>query len=86
MQKIRTVREEAGISVGALSARLGKKNCTIYHYERGRRKPDINLCWDIVHSLQELGADCGFEDVFPDPRRSEDEVLHGHSYGVSTVN
>ncbi|TON66065.1 XRE family transcriptional regulator, partial [Vibrio parahaemolyticus] len=34
----------------------------------GKRTPNINMCWKIVKALNQLGAECTFGDVFPDPQ------------------
>ncbi|HAS6095357.1 TPA: helix-turn-helix domain-containing protein [Vibrio vulnificus] len=68
MQKIREVRVKAGISVRDLASLIGTQNSAVYHYESGRRTPDFNQCWKIVNALNELGAKCSFNDVFPDPQ------------------
>lgn len=67
MQRIREIREQFSISVKSLSEKSGIEPGSIYHYEKGRRCPSFNQCWDIVNSLNELGANCTFEQVFPNP-------------------
>ncbi|EKZ9178177.1 helix-turn-helix transcriptional regulator [Vibrio vulnificus] len=68
MQRIRIVREEAKVSVKDLAALIGTEPSAVYHYESGRRKPDFIQCWKIVNALNELGAKCKFDDVFPNPQ------------------
>ncbi|MGI2072151.1 helix-turn-helix transcriptional regulator [Shewanella baltica] len=67
MQQIRHIREESRISVKELSKVIGTDVSTFYHYETGRRTPDFNQCWKIVNALNQLGANCTFSDVFPNP-------------------
>ncbi|MBO2552619.1 helix-turn-helix transcriptional regulator [Shewanella algae] len=67
MQQIRQVRVGAEISVKDLSKVIGTDVSTVYHYETGRRTPDFNQCWKIVNALNQLGANCSFMDVFPNP-------------------
>lgn len=68
MQRIREIREGASISVSALAKKMGVTDSGIYHYERNRRKLDIDAARKIVHALNSLGANCTFDDVFPDPQ------------------
>ncbi|GGY87815.1 helix-turn-helix transcriptional regulator [Shewanella fodinae] len=67
MQQIRQEREKAGISVKSLAEVINTEVSTVYHYETGRRTPDFNQCWKIVNALNQLGANCTFDDVFPNP-------------------
>lgn len=76
MQKIREVREGASISVKELSEVSGLEPGSIYHYEKGRRTPTFSQCWDIVNALNELGANCTFEEVFPNPQLDTNEIEH----------
>lgn len=71
MQRIRDIRERFSISVKSLSEKSGIEAGSIYHYEKGRRTPSFNQCWDIVNALIDLGADCSFEQVFPNPNRDD---------------
>ncbi|PNG65012.1 transcriptional regulator [Vibrio vulnificus] len=68
MQRIRMVREKAKVSVKDLAAMIGTEPSAVYHYESGRRKPDFIQCWKIVNALNDLGAKCAYQDVFPNPR------------------
>ncbi|NAX44828.1 MULTISPECIES: helix-turn-helix transcriptional regulator [unclassified Vibrio] len=68
MQRIRIAREEANISVKDIAILIGTEPSAVYHYESGRRKPDFIQCWKIVNALNELGAKCTFQDVFPNPK------------------
>jgi putative transcriptional regulator len=67
MQHIRRIRESFAISVKDLAEAINTETSTVYHYETGRRTPDFNQCWNIVNSLNKLGANCSFSDVFPNP-------------------
>ncbi|EKO3434965.1 MULTISPECIES: helix-turn-helix transcriptional regulator [Vibrio] len=69
MQQIRKVREAANISVKDLAEIIGTETAAVYHYESGRRTPDFNQCWNIVNALNQLGAGCSFDEVFPNPKQ-----------------
>ena len=71
MQKIRQVRKAAKLSTGDLAKIVGVKNAAFNHYENGRRTPDIHKAWRIVNALNQLGANCSFEDVFPNPESND---------------
>jgi putative transcriptional regulator len=70
MQNIRQFREHTGITVKQLAKAIGQKTSAVYHYESGRRTPYLTRCWSIVNALNELGATCSFEEVFPNPNRN----------------
>lgn len=67
MQRIREVRESASISATELAQRMGMTPSGIGHYEKERRTPDVDVARKIVRALNDLGANCTFDDVFPDP-------------------
>lgn len=67
MSKIKEIRGGALLTQANLATKLGISASAISHFEKGRRFPDINTCWRIVTALNELGANCQFTDVFPNP-------------------
>lgn len=48
--RLRTAREEAGMTVGEVAEKLGYAPSTITHYENGQR----NMNWDMSYKLAEL--------------------------------
>ncbi|UTZ27713.1 helix-turn-helix transcriptional regulator [Vibrio campbellii] len=68
MSNIKQIRMSLGISQDALAAEIGVTQGAIAHFEAGKRTPNINMCWKIVKALNQLGAKCTFDDVFPDPQ------------------
>ncbi len=73
MQRIRQVREASNISAKELSGSINTDVSTVYHYEKDRRTPDVSQGWNIVNALNQLGANCSFCDVFPNPL--EDQIV-----------
>lgn len=71
MQQIRDIRKRANISVNDLAEIIGTEASAVYHYESNRRTPDFNQCWKIVNALNQLGANCSFDDVFPNPQGND---------------
>lgn len=74
MQRIKEVRESASLSARELATVLGLSPSAIGHYENERRVPGIKTCWRIVQALNALGAQCSFEDVFPNPQSNSSEA------------
>ena len=64
MSNIKQIRTSLGISQDALAAEIGVTQGTIAHFEAGKRTPNINVCWKIVHALNNLGAQDWFGNVF----------------------
>ncbi|EKO3419724.1 helix-turn-helix domain-containing protein [Vibrio fluvialis] len=71
MNQIAAIRKSIGVSQSGLAEKLNSVPSRIANFEASTRKPDIETCWEIVRALNELGADCCFEQVFPNP--------HSHS-------
>jgi putative transcriptional regulator len=67
MNKIRELREQAGITQRelALACGWGAKQSRISNYELGLRSPTINEGREIVAGLIVHGVDCSFDHVFP---------------------
>lgn len=65
MNRIAEVREQAKIRQRALIETLGWTQARVSNYESGRRVPSLNDSRAIVRALNELGAQCTLDDVFP---------------------
>lgn len=65
MSALRTIRKAAGITQQQLAEKLRLTQAAIGHYETGRRQPGLADARRIVKALNELGAKCTLEDVFP---------------------
>lgn len=71
MNRIRTIREGAGILQVALYTELGWPQSRMSNYENGRRKPGLAECRLIVDALNKLGARCTLDQVFPaEPKKA----------------
>ncbi|HCE5244014.1 TPA: helix-turn-helix transcriptional regulator [Vibrio parahaemolyticus] len=68
MSNLKAIRGELGVTQQALAEKVGVSQSAINHYENGNRTVDTVLGWRIVNALSSLGANCKFEDVFPDPQ------------------
>lgn len=66
MNNIKKILKELGVTQVQFSSRIGVSQGAINHYINSNRNPDIDTCWKIVNSLRELGANCNFDEVFPD--------------------
>jgi len=67
MNRIREVRQCAGIAQADLFRKIGWKQSRLANYENGIRTPALNDCRRIVAALNALGANCALADVFPEP-------------------
>lgn len=65
MNQIRSVREAAGIKQVALYLALKWPQSRLSNYENEIRTPSLNDAREIVAALNELGATCSLDDVFP---------------------
>ncbi len=65
MNNIAEQRNKLGITQSRLAeaCRMGKSR--IANYEVGIRTPGLQDCRAIVSALNELGAECFLDDVFP---------------------
>ncbi len=70
MNRIREIREAAGIRQAALYRKLKWGQSRIANYESGERTPSLSDARLIVAALNDLGADCDLARVFPEPRQS----------------
>lgn len=67
MNRIREVREAAGIKQVDLYSRLNWKQSRLSNFENGRRTPDLHAARELVAALNHLGANCDLDSVFPAP-------------------
>ncbi|MBA6089356.1 helix-turn-helix transcriptional regulator [Pseudomonas monteilii] len=65
MNRIAEIRKSAGIKQRDLVARLGWTQARLSNYESGLRLPGLSECRAITAALNDLGAKCGLDDVFP---------------------
>lgn len=65
MNRISAVRNAAHITQAQLGAALGWSQGRICNYESGRRVPSLADSRRIVAALNQLGATCCLDDVFP---------------------
>lgn len=70
MNRIREVRETAGIRQSALYRKLSWGQSRIANYESGERTPSLSDARLIVAALNDLGAPCDLAQVFPEPDQS----------------
>lgn len=62
-------RKRAGLSQSELASESGVSQSQISHIEKFRRKPSsmaLGACRAIVRVLNDRGAECSIDDVFPD--------------------
>ncbi|SEJ63506.1 putative transcriptional regulator [Azotobacter beijerinckii] len=71
MSALKNIRTAARITQQQLAAKLGITQAAIGHYEKGRRQPKLTEARRLVAALNELGAACTLEEVFP-PEAEED--------------
>lgn len=71
MNKISEYRKKNKISQKQLAARVGVGPSAIGNYEVGIREVNTQIAWKIVDSLNQLGANCSFDDVFPNPQGND---------------
>lgn len=67
MNRIREIREAAGIAQADLYRKLEWRQSRLANYEAEARKPGLDDARQIVAALNALGADCSLADVFPEP-------------------
>lgn len=62
-------RKKANLSQGSLADEAGCSQAYICQLEQGSRsEPGLTIGRSIVRVLNEHGASCGLDDVFPDRR------------------
>ncbi|QXZ11694.1 helix-turn-helix domain-containing protein [Pseudomonas sp. AO-1] len=67
MNRIREIRESAGVRQSALYKKLQWGQSRIANYESGDRTPSLSDARLIVAALNDLGAACDLAQVFPEP-------------------
>ncbi|WP_414538060.1 helix-turn-helix transcriptional regulator [Pseudomonas sp. CAM1A] len=65
MNHVRQIRKGAGISQASLRRKLDWNQSRLANYEAGRRAPGLEEARQIVSALNQLGATCALDDVFP---------------------
>lgn len=65
MSNLKQFREKASVTQSTLAGRVGMTQGAIAHYENGRRTPGLAECRQILAALNELGAECTLDDLFP---------------------
>ncbi|WP_374754960.1 helix-turn-helix transcriptional regulator [Pseudomonas syringae] len=65
MNHVRIIREGAGITQASLRRALGWNQSRLANYESGLRSPGLSEARLIVIALNELGAICVLDEVFP---------------------
>lgn len=69
MNEVRRIRVAAGISQARLCRKLGWNQSRLANYEAGRRCVALDAARKIVTALNDLGAECSLDDVFPPTAR-----------------
>lgn len=65
MNKLKIIRKSLGVSQSALAEKMQCTSGTISHYETERRIPDVAVGRQLIAALNQFGANCTFDDVFP---------------------
>jgi putative transcriptional regulator len=65
MNRIACLRKEAQIKQRDLGELLGWTQTRLSNYESGHRMPGLSECRAITSALNQLGAACSLDDVFP---------------------
>jgi putative transcriptional regulator len=71
MNRVRTIRQHAGITQAELRRALGWNQSRVANYESGLRRPGLSDARQIVAALNLLGARCSLDDVFPPASKLE---------------
>lgn len=69
MNRIADIRSGCDISQAQLAHKLDWSQGRISNYETGTRTPGLADSRRIVNALNDLGADCTLDDVFPVPEQ-----------------
>lgn len=69
MTNINTILKDIGKSQDVLAKQVGISQSSVNHYAKGNRKPSYEMAWKIVTALNQLGAICTFDEVFPNPKQ-----------------
>ena len=67
MNNIKKIRLSAALTQTEMARMLGVSQGTLARYELGIRTISLEMSWKIANILNQLGAECSFEDVFPNP-------------------
>ena len=67
MANIKSMLKKVGKSQDELAQKVGLSQSAINHYANGKRKPSYEMAWNIVEVLNGFGAECSFDEVFPNP-------------------
>lgn len=67
MNRIREMREAAGLRQSVLYRKLSWGQSRIANYESGERTPSLSDARLIVAAMNELGIVCDLAQVFPEP-------------------
>ena len=65
MNRIKEIREAAGISQVMLYRQLGWSQARLSNYEQGIRKVGLDEARSVVSALCAMGAKCTLDEVFP---------------------
>jgi putative transcriptional regulator len=65
MNRIACLRKEAQIKQRDLGELLGWTQARLSNYESGHRMPGLSECRAITSALNQLGAVCSLDEVFP---------------------
>lgn len=71
MNRIREMRESAGLRQSDLYRKLNWRQSRIANYESGERTPSLSDARLIVAAMNGLGISCDLSDVFPEPSPDE---------------
>ncbi|MCS6177748.1 helix-turn-helix transcriptional regulator [Shewanella baltica] len=75
MNNISTYRKKANLSQSELGKAIGKTQGAVGNYEAGIRNIDLSTCWEIVRAINQLGVECTFADVFPEPSSDLNKIV-----------
>lgn len=75
MNRIREVREAAGVTQSVLYRQLGWKQPRLANYEAGIRTPSLGDARAIVAALNALGVVGDLVDVFPPETEQQPEAM-----------
>ncbi|ELQ9312183.1 helix-turn-helix transcriptional regulator [Serratia marcescens] len=65
MNRLKELRNEAGLSQAALAEAMGVSQGAIAHYEKGFRGMKADSINKLLLVLSKHGVHCTFEDIFP---------------------
>lgn len=65
MNRLKELRQLAGMTQTELAEAMGLSQGAIAHYEKGFRGMKAMSIQKLLRILSEKGVDCTFEDVFP---------------------